>query len=138
MRYDRSTAMANLNLLALNSTDALIGSARNDPAVFASYFLECSHQVKIGPKLLGVTELLKMSTSPAYNIILEETTRIQIVVSDIEARLATKELNPGSRSSDKKNNNWWINYFKDMQDQSILILQWITMSRVFNFVLALY
>ena len=52
--------------------------------------------------MLEVTELLKMSTSPAYNTILEETTRIPLVVSDMEARVAAKELNPGGRSSDKK------------------------------------
>ena len=85
-----------------------------------------------------MTELLKMSITQAYNTILEKTTRMEIVVSDMEARLKTKELNPGSRSSDTKIVIGGLTTLRKCEIKVFFILQLITMSRVFDVVLVLY
>ena len=79
-----------------------------------------------------------MSITQAYNTILEKTTRMQIVVPDMEARLKTKELNPGSRSSDTKIVIGGLTTLRKCKIKVFFILQLITMSRVFDVVLVLY
>lgn len=79
-----------------------------------------------------------MSITQAYNTILEKTTRMEIVVSDMEARLKTKELNPGSRSSDTIIVIGGLTTLRKCEIKVFFILQLITMSRVFDVVLVLY
>ena len=79
-----------------------------------------------------------MSITQAYNTILEKTTRMEIVVSDMEARLKTKELNPGSRSSDTNIVIGGLTTLRKCETKVFFILQLVTMSRVFDFVLVLY
>ena len=63
---------------------------------------------------------------------------MEIVVSDMEARLKTKELNPGSRSSDTEIVIGGLITLRKCEIKVFFILQLITMSRVFDVVLVLY
>ena len=75
-----------------------------------------------------------MSTSAAGNTILEETARMQEILSDMEAKLASKKRNPGGCSSKKLIVIAESTILSICEMQIFLILQLIAMSRVFNFV----
>ena len=66
-----------------------------------------------------------------------ETTRIQIVVSDMEARLGTRDLNPGGCSSEKAMVIGGSTILRICKIEIFLILQLMTISRFFDFVLSL-
>lgn len=78
-----------------------------------------------------------MSTSAAGNTILEETARIQEILSDMEAQLASKKWNPDGCSSKKVIVIGESTILSICEMQIFLILQLIAMSRVFNFVWSL-
>ena len=75
-----------------------------------------------------------MSTSGAGNTILEETARMQEILSDMEAELASKKRNPDGVSSKKVIVIGESTILSICEMQIFLILQLIAMSRVFNFV----
>ena len=112
MSYGRSV----INLLALQSADALVGSARTDPAVFT---LECSHQVKIGPNIIKSDRV----TENVYNSGIQHHLRKNNENADSCSGYGSSTENQRVESWKSqfryKNSNWWINYFKEMRDQSI-------------------
>lgn len=72
-----------------------------------------------------------MSTSTAGNTILEETARMQEILSDMEAELASKKRNPGGCSSKKVIVICESTILSICAMQIFLILQLIAISRVF-------
>ena len=66
-----------------------------------------------------------MSTSPTYNTILGETTRMQIV--------GNQRIESWWSQFQRSNSNWRINYFKDMQWPSILLYLFVASGTKWNY-----
>ena len=99
----------------MQSTGALIGSARTNPAVFA---LECSHQVKIGPNIksgrvienvyiFGIQHHLRKNNENADSCF------------GYGSSTENQKIESWKSQFRYKYSNWWINYFEEMRDQSV-------------------
>ena len=100
----------------MQSTDALVGSARTDPAVFA---LECSHQVKIRPNIIKSDRITENVYNSGIQHHLRKNNENADSCSGYGSSTENQRIESWKSQFRYKNSNWWINYFKEMRDQSI-------------------